>query len=175
MFIAVGLGGCTSGGGAQAPSRPAQSTCAAVSDLVVYSYTDAQFTGYALAKAWHVWFSDFGPVRSGKALLADYTAEWGTKVVIHPDPDLKQAVVLSGIECSTQAPLHFCYEGCSLETGKKYSPDELARAGPDSMTIMPSSNSDYHGYILFPRPGKYRLSVRSGADELGSVTLGVPG
>lgn len=158
----------------QATSPPVQSSCASVSDLVVYPYPDAQFTGYALAKAWHIWFSDFGPVRSGQAMILDYTAGWGTKVVIHPDPDVKQTAELVGIECSTRSPLHFCYGSCGLVAGTKYSPDELTRLGSDHVTIAPSSNLDYTGYMLFPRPGKYRLSVRTGTNELGSVTLGVP-
>ncbi len=167
---------CTNGGGAQATSPPAQSGCASVSDLVVYPYTDdAEFTGYVLARAWHVWFSAFGPVRSGKAAIADYTAGRPTKVVIHRDPELKQTVELVGTECSTETPLHFCYQqdNCGL-VGQSFTADQLARLGNDRVSIAPiAGGGDYTGYMLFPRTGSYLLSVRSGATTLGSVTLAV--
>jgi hypothetical protein len=125
--------------------------------------------------AWHVWFSAFGPVPNGKAVITLFGSGVPTKVVIHTDSDLSQPVVLTGIECSTGAALHFCYnqpDNCGL-IGKSFTPDELARQGADQLNISSAGSLDYTGYMLFPRPGKYRLSVKSGDGELGSVTLGV--
>ena len=104
------LAACSTGPIDQTPSPPAQSTCAGVSDLVLYPYSDnSEFTGFALARAWHVWFSAFGPVPNGKAVITLFGSGVPTKVVIHTDSDLSQPVVLTGIECSTGAALHFCY------------------------------------------------------------------
>ena len=147
-----------------------------MSDLVLYPYSDnSEFTGFALARAWHVWFSAFGPVPNGKAVITLFGSGVPTKVVIHTDSDLSQPVVLTGIECSTGAALHFCYnqpDNCGL-IGKSFTPDELARQGADQLNISSAGSLDYTGYMLFPRPGKCRLSVKSGDGDLGSVTLGV--
>lgn len=147
-----------------------------MSDLVLYPYSDnSEFTGFALAHAWHVWFSAFGPVPNGKAVITLFGSGVPTKVVIHTDSDLSQPVVLTGIECSTGAALRFCYnqpDNCGL-IGKLFTPDELARQGADQLSMSSTVSLDYTGYMLFPRAGKYRLSVKSGDRELGSVTLGV--
>jgi hypothetical protein len=147
-----------------------------VSALVLYPYSDnSGFTGYALARAWHVWFSAFGPVQSGKAEISSFAPGVPTKVVIHTDPDLNQPVVLTGIDCSSGAALHFCYnqpDNCGL-TGKSFTSDELARQGADHLDISRKASLDYTGYMLFPHPDRYLLSVRSGAAELGSATLGI--
>ena len=98
-----------------------------------------------------------------------------TKVIIHADPAVKQAAELKGIECSTSAVLHFCYNdahNCDL-VGRSLTTNKLSSLGSDHVTISPSV--DYSGYVLFPRPGKYRLSVIAGNSVLGSVTLAVPG
>jgi hypothetical protein len=172
---ASALTACTTGPVAQTPSPPVLSTCANVSDLQVYPYSDnSEFTGYALARAWHVWFSSFGPVRSGKAVIAPFFLGVATKVVVHTDADLSQPVLLTGTECATGAALHFCYDQpdhCGL-IGQTFTPDQLALRGFDHLSIS-GSKVDYTGYMLFARPGKYRLSVSSNAGELGSVTLGV--
>lgn len=154
---------------------PLYSTCTKASDLVVYPYSDStEFKGYALARAGHVWFSAFGPVRRGKAEIVDFSAGIPTKVVIHTDSDLSDRVVLTGIECATGMALHFCYDqadNCGL-TDRSHTPDELARQGTNQLNIAGSAN-DYTGYMLFPRPGNYQLFVRAAAHEVGSVTLSV--
>lgn len=140
----------------------------------VYPYNDASgFGRFGLAEAGPVWFSAFGRVTAGQALLS-FSAGTPTKVVIHADPTLKPPVALTGIECSSNRSLHFCYDqpdGCGL-VGTTLTADELAQRGFDHLTIGRAS-VDYTGYMLFPRAGMYRLSAMSGGAEIGSSTLGV--
>lgn len=156
---------------------PATSTCASVSRLSLYSYTDdSEFNGYGLAKAWHVWFSAFAGRPSDPATIADFVSNTPTKVVIHSDPDVKTPALVRGISCSTGMPLHFCYKdpaGCGL-FGRTLSESDLSTSGADHVTIAASPSVDYTGQMLFPRPGLYLLSVLSGSTTFGSTTLSVP-
>ena len=80
-----------------------------------------------------------------------------------------------GTDCSTGAPLHFCYNdpnNCDL-VGRSLTENELVHSGTDHLTIEVTRSVDYTGYMLFPRPGRYLLSVLDGSTTLGSVTLGV--
>lgn len=104
------LAACTSSTSSTASPSPATPTsCAEVSDLV--PNTEPGFGGgYAMARAGPVWFSAFGQVRSGKAVLADYFAGQPTKVVIHPEPGPHPEVQITGIACTGGRTLRFCYK-----------------------------------------------------------------
>jgi hypothetical protein len=175
LIALMAVAACTGGPLAQTPSPSVRATCAAVSDLEVYPYADSsEFTGYGLARAQHVWFSAFGPVRGGKAVIDVFAVSAPTKVVIHADPDLKEAVELIGVECSTGGQLRFCYnqsDNCGLFS-KSLAAEEMASKGFDHLSVSRAS-ADYTGYMLFPRPGRYRLSVQSGSTEVGSTTIAV--
>lgn len=169
------LASCSSGQNVPTIASPAQSSCSHVSNLQVYPYNDGSgFTGFGLARAGPIWFSAFGPVTSGQATLSGFSPGTPTKVVIHADPTVKPPVVLTGIECSTGQALHFCYDqpdNCGL-VGAKLTTEQLAERGFDHLTID-RARVDYTGYMLFPRSGMYRLSLKSGDHEMGSATVGV--
>lgn len=169
---------CGGEGSIESSSPPTQSTCNKVSNLQTYPYSDTLgVKGEGLARAWHIWFEAFAPVSSGTATVIDFMSGRPTKVIIHSDPAVNQAVELIGIDCSTRALLHFCYNDphdCDL-VGRSLTTNELSILGSDHVTIAASPSADYSGYMLFPRPGRYLLSVIVGNSVLGSVTLAVPG
>ena len=148
--------------------------CGEVSDLVLVPPGDPSFSGYALARAGPIWFSAFGPVRSGKAVLSDFSPGYPTKIVIHPDTGPHPQVQIHGSECSSGKPLHFCYNqgGCGF-SGQPVSELELERRGDSVVTIGTNQHEDDTGYMLFPRPGKYLVKVEQDSLLLGSVIFQV--
>ena len=175
LVVLVALASCSNTSGSPAAKAPAESTCSAVSSLQVYPYNDnSGFAGFGMAHAGPIWFSAFGRVTSGQAMLADFSPGTPTKVVVHADPTVKPPVVLTGIECETGQALHFCYDqpdNCGLvET--KLTAAQLTARGFDHLTID-RPGVDHTGYMLFGAPGMYKLSASSAGAELGSSTLGV--
>ncbi|HKV88399.1 MAG TPA: hypothetical protein VJT78_10420 [Candidatus Dormibacteraeota bacterium] len=144
-----------------------------MSDLVLVPTTDPTFGGYALAKAGPVWFSAFGPVRSGKAVL-EFSPGYPTKVVVHPDAGPHPAVQLHGAECTSGKPLHFCYnEGACGFPGQPVTEQELESRGDAALIIDSNQHVDDTGYMLFPRRGMYVVFAESGGHLLGSVVFQV--
>ncbi len=152
-----------------APSA-AVPACGEVSDLE----PNPDFDGVALAHAGPVWFSAFGRVQSGKAIVAGFTPGRPTKVLIHPDPSNRELAYIKGADCAIGKPLRFCYlmGDCGFEA-KTVSESDLGRMGDDTITIDPRRPGDLVGYMLFPRPGKYRVWVSQGGREVGAVVLQV--
>ncbi len=145
-------------------------SCGEVSDLV----PNADFGGYGLARAGPLWFSAFGRVVSGKAVLADFAPGHPTKVVIHPDAGPHPEVQVHGIECASGRTLHFCYNQGDCGFASQPVPEsELERRGDAVVNITENQHTDDTGYMLFPRPGKYMVSVQQGTHLLGSVVLQV--
>jgi hypothetical protein len=146
----------------------------AVSDLTVVPASDPVFGAYALARAGPVWLSAFGPVRAGKAALSEFGPGLPTKVVMHPDAGPHPEVQVRGVECATGRPLHFCSnQGACGFTGRPVSAADLDRLGDAVVTIPADQHTDDTGYMLFPRPGVYTLSVNAGSQVLGAATLQV--
>ncbi len=138
------------------PSLVSPIACGSVSELTVVPASDPGFGGAALARAGPVWFSAFGPGPPGKAALREFVPGGLTKVVIHPDAGAHPAVQVRGVECATGQPLHFSY------------------GFEDVVVVIPADqHTDDTGYMIFPRSGKYRISVSAGAQLLGAVTLQV--
>ncbi len=154
------------------PSASARvpTSCGEVSDLV----PNADFGGYGLARAGPLWFSAFGRVVTGKAVLAEFAPGHPTKVVIHPDAGPHPEVQVYGIECASGRTLHFCYnQGDCGFTSRPVPESELERRGDAVVTIAEDQHTDDTGYMLFPRQGKYMVSVQQGTHLLGSVVLQV--
>lgn len=145
-----------------------------MSDLVVVPPGDPVFSGYALARAGPIWFSAFGPVRSGKAVVQDFFKGFPTKIVIHPDQSPHPEVQIRGTGCSSGKLLRFCYDqGSCGFNGHPVSEQELETRGDAAVTIAANQKVDHGGYMLFPRPGKYWVEVDEGSRLLGSVVLQV--
>lgn len=174
LLALVCVAGCSSSSTPIASSSASPATnCSAVSELVLVPASDPSFGGYALAKAGPVWFSAFGPVRSGPAVL-NFSPGYPTKVVIHPDAGPHPAVQLRGIECSSSKPLHFCYnQGVCGFSGQPVTERELEQRGDAVLTIDLNQHEDDTGYILFPRRGRYMVSTQEGSHLLGSVVFQV--
>ena len=165
--------GCNSSSPPTTSSTSPSTSCSVISDLVLVPATDPIFGGYALAKAGPVWFSAFGPVRSGKANL-DFSPGYPTKVVIHPNAGPHPPVQLRGLECATGKPFHFCYnQGSCGFSGQPVTEQELASRGDAVLTIDSNQHEDDTGYMLFPRRGRYMVSARDGNRILGSVVFQV--
>ncbi len=151
-------------------SAAVPTSCGEVSNLV----PNADFGGYGLARAGPVWFSAFGRVVTGKAVLADFAPGHPTKVVIHPDAGPHPEVQVRGIECASGRTLHFCYnQGDCGFTSQPVPESELERRGDAVVTIAENQHTDDTGYMLFARPGKYMVWVRQGTLLLGSVVFQV--
>jgi hypothetical protein len=167
------LGACSSPvGTTPAPSPVSPIACGAVSDLTVVPASDPTFGGAALARDGPVWFSAFGPGPPGKAILMDFGPGIPTKVVIHPDAGPHPQVQVRGVECATGQALRFCYnQGPCGFNGTLLSEADLERAGDAVVTIPVDQHTDDIGYMLFPRSGKYTISVEAGGQTLGAVTL----
>ena len=152
------------------PKATAAAVCPDVSNLE----PNADWGGYGLAHAGPLWFSAFGQVRSGKAVITDFSPGYPTKVVIHPDASLQGSMQLQGFNCETGQVLHFCYgEGTCGFTGQQVTEAELSQRGVAVATIQ--GHLDATGYILFPQPGFYRLWVEQDGQEVGSVVMQVTG
>lgn len=176
VLAVAGIAGCTTASTPPTASISPSPTasCGAVSDLVVVPNGDAEFSGYALAHAGPVWFSAFGPVRSGKAVLADFFPGVPTKIVIHPDVGTHPEVQVRGIECASGKPFRFCYnQGTCGFSGSPVPGPAFEARGDAVVTIAANQHDDDTGYMLFPRPGKYQVSVEQGSRVLGSVVLQV--
>ena len=174
LLALVCIAGCSSSSPPVASSSTSPITnCSAVSELMLVPASDPTFGGYALAKAGPVWFSAFGRVRSGPAVL-DFSPGYPTKVVIHPDAGPHPAVQLRGIECSSSKPLHFCYnQGVCGFSGQPATESELEQRGDAVLTIASNQHEDDTGYMLFPRRGRYMVSAQEGSDLLGFVVFQV--
>ena len=124
------------------------------------------FAPYGLARAGPLWFSAFDRVDPGTpARLAATGPLDGWKIVIHPDSSATGTVNLSGVDCSSGAPVRFCYSGCDWT-------DRLR----SSVAVLPvdvSSHFDYTGYMVFPGPGLMRLTTTV-YGPVGSVVIEVP-
>lgn len=154
-----------------APTATATAAGTAACGPVSTLEPNASMGGYALAHAGPLWFSAFGRVRSGPAVIGDFAPGGPTKVVIRPDPSLQGPVELRGAACADGTLLHFCYlQGSCGFTGQPVSPAVLAQRGQAVLTVAPGGGDDT-GYMLFPRAGKYRLVVTAGARVVGEVVL----
>ena len=164
--------GCNSSSPPVSTTSPSAS-CSVISDLVLVPTTDPTFGGYALAKAGPVWFSAFGPVRSGKANL-DFSPGFPTKVVIHPDAGPHPPVQLHGLECATGKPFHFCYNQGDCGFSGQAVPEQVLETRGDVVLMIDSNqHQDDAGCMLFPRRGRYMVSALDGNRILGSVVFQV--
>jgi hypothetical protein len=78
------------------------------------------------------------------------------------------------VECATGRPLHFCYnQGACGFNGTPVTAADLERIGDAAVTIPADQHTDDTGYMLFPRSGKYTISVDAGSQIIGAVTLQV--
>jgi hypothetical protein len=90
-----------------------------------------------------------------------------TKVLIEHVPGTG-TVQLTGASCDTGAPLRFCYP--------RSSPGEDCTTLPSTPQVaIDLASSDYPGYMLFPAPGRYRLSAEKAGHALGTVVVAVRG
>ncbi|MGI8609241.1 MAG: hypothetical protein ACR2MY_08465 [Candidatus Dormibacteria bacterium] len=165
------LGGCTTS--TPTTARPSPISCTEVSDLV--PNTEPGFGGgYGMARAGPIWFSAFGQVRAGKAVLDDYSPGEPTKVLIHPNPGPHPEVQIRGTECASGRALHFCYQqGSCGFTGQPVSESDLEARGDAVVKIAKDQPGDYTGYMLFPRRGNYLIRVQQADLLLGSVIFRV--
>jgi hypothetical protein len=76
--------------------------------------------------------------------------------VIHPDAGAHPEIQVRGVDCATGRALRFSY------------------AFEDVVVTIPADqHADDTGYMLFPRSGKYMISVNAGSHILGAVILRV--
>ncbi len=148
-------------------SNASNATCSNVSDLE----PNPNFGNHGLAHAGPLWFSGFDQSQAGKAVISGFIPGFPTKILIHQETPLHDPVELSGSDCATGQQLHFCYvsNGTCGFTGQPVSEAELSQRGDPVVNIL--AFGDYAGYILFPRPGIYRLSVEQNGAEVGSVVV----
>ncbi len=171
-FVLVLLAGCTASDHehpfTQQVGRPmtgAALTCRPPSRL----RPDPLQTGVPLAlRLGPLWFHGF--VRRARTAIIPGPPPPNllTKVLIEHVPGTG-TVQLTGASCTTGTSLRFCYGTCIPGGG-----------GPTSVPSTPQvvidlASSGYPGYMLFPAPGRYRLSAEEAGHALGAVVAVVRG
>lgn len=128
------------------------------------------FAPYGLARAGPLWFSAFGRVRPGTpAKLAVPNGPYdGWKVVIHPDPKAVGTLNLSGIQCSSDTAVRFCYTNNGCDCTSRLQSSVIA------LPVSVGSHVDYTGCMVFPGPGLVRLSASDSHGIVGTVVIEVP-
>jgi hypothetical protein len=131
-------------------------------------------------RAGPLWFDGIRP----HATLTGYPDAIGaTKVVIFAPKRPTTTFTVRGFECATGRSLRFWYPrpdgGAPLPTPTATS-DVLRRSGTPTAVLYRFGQGDfrdyppgldYHGYILFAAPGKWKVIVRSSQHILGSAVF----
>jgi hypothetical protein len=175
MAAFFGLTAC-GGSSVRNPTPPAtpKVVCGQVSSLVLYDGPDGAYDGQALARAGPVWFSAFGRVRSGKAVIRDFVSGSPTKVLIHIGTSAHPGLRIRGTECSTMRALRFCgYQQSPCDLPSPSGSRTLEGLGVPEVGILKGQHGDFTGYMLFPHTGKYLIWVQAGAHEEGSAVFQV--
>jgi hypothetical protein len=92
-----------------------------------------------------------------------------TKVLIEHVQGIGNAQ-LTAVSCATEKLVRLCYEACHVSRGSEVA---TVRHSTIFVLIDLASSVDETGYMLFPAPGSYRLSVESGGTPLGSAVVTV--
>jgi hypothetical protein len=105
-----------------------------------------------------------------------FTPGYPTKVVLQlkPHRPLRTRLLLRGWSCSTGKRLRFWYERDRLPfTRLPATTEQLERTG-SLVQVLPADRAvGFHGYMLFTRSGKWKITVASPSARLGSVVVAV--
>jgi len=111
--------------------------------------------------------------QTSHAIVGDFEPGIPTKVgvgVVHP---ITTAVTMEGWECATGQPLRFWYKECCPFASLPVAESQLAVTGDLQAVLAPGASQGYPGYMLFTRPGLWKVTVKQGDQILGAVILQV--
>jgi hypothetical protein len=111
--------------------------------------------------------------KSTHAIVGDFEPGVPTKVGIGVIHTLTAPVTLEGWECATGEGLRFWYKECCPFPSTPVTTTQLASTGDLVAMLKSGAAQGYPGYMLFTRPGLWKVSVRQGDQVLGSVVLQV--
>jgi len=148
--------------------------CGAPTALETFSGANSEYHGHHLLHIGLLWLSNVDESHS-EAVIADFKPGIPTKAPIYFAGPITTPVTLRGWACADGTALHFWYKpGSPTPVGQTVSAATLRQAGEASVDFMPSSSNDSTGYILFWAPGKYRLAINNGGDQLAAAVVAVP-
>ncbi len=107
------------------------------------------------------------------AIIGDFAPGVPTKVGLGVTHTLTAPVTLEGWECATGNRLRFWYKECCPFTTTPVTPTQLAATGDLVAVLQADAAQGYPGYMLFTRPGLWKVSVSQGDYILGSVVFQV--
>ena len=99
-----------------------------------------------------------------------------TKVVLQlkPHRPLRTRLILQGWNCSTGKRLRFWYDRERLPfSNLPATTEQLEQTGALVQTLRADRKAGFHGYMLFTKPGRWKVTVRKPGVTLGSVVVAV--
>jgi hypothetical protein len=105
-----------------------------------------------------------------------FTAGYPTKVVLQlrPHRPIEQRLTLRGRSCATGKRLRFWYDREQPPfTRLPATTEELEQTGALTQVLRSDRKTGFHGYMLFTRPGKWKVTVWRATRRVGSVIVGV--
>ncbi len=114
-----------------------------------------------------------------RAAINSFLPGHPTKVVMQRVRAVNTPLTLEGWECSSGQRLRFWYRECCPfpSSSLPVTEEQLASTGDLVATLPPGESSTpdrgyaYGGYMLFTKPGKWKVSVSQSGQLLGSIVV----